>query len=517
MPFGPVAFENTSGDVLVPVYMTEFNAGPPDYSGTSRQMILGRALVGSMAASGAPVNIGSTNPNTVCGIGSIGAEQILYARQRNPLGEIWFLDVGAPAGAQASTGTLAFAGTATSGGALVRYIGGERYSVGVGTGDTAAIVAAAFVAVLAQGYTKFNTRMLAPITAAVATGGTATATSVTLTARHPGPETNALRIETGLDGDEVEIPGITVAITPMAFGAGDIDMAATLAKLGSQPYDWICGPYNTISQLNAMRDFLADSGSGRSAPLVGLLGHYTTHYEGNLSALTAFGMTRNDRHVSYAGTYQWPQAPWCVSAALGGEIAFLKNLGRSLANAIEISRPMQTRVLAGLRPPKDPNATFGLADRDSLLRNGISTFTATADGQMACDRIVTSYRVNPSGLSDRTWLDIEDIAIAAYAARYFRTKIQGTYPRCAFMEDNPANLQGVVTPTDLEQISVHAATDLHRAGIIRQLDLFVANLRIFPDYANDRANFYLPITAAAQLRIFAVNQTSYLDQDEAGI
>ena len=516
MPTGPVAFENTPSDVLVPAYMVEFNAGPPNYSGTSRQIVLGRALAGSPAAvANVPVNVGGQNPNAICGYGSMGAEQLLYARRRNPIGEMYFLDVGAPSGSPTpSAGAVAFTGTATSAGTITRYIGGERYDVNVAAGDAAAAVATAFAAAVGRGYTKFNVRMLAAVIAAV---DSTVASKVNLTARHAGTEANALRIEAGLDGDEDEVPGITVAITAMTGGTGDIDMAATLAKLGAQPYDWICGPYNTASQLDAMRDFLADSGNGRSAPLVGLLGHYTTQKEGNLSTLTAFGQTRNDRHVSVAGTYQWPQAPWCISAALCGEIAFLKNLGRSLATAVEIARPMQTRVLEGLRPPKDPNAIFAKADRDSLLRNGISTFTVTAGNQIACDRIVTSYRINPAGLSDRTWLDIEDVAIAAYAARYFRTKLLGTYPRCVFMENNPANLQGVVTPADLEGTSVHAATDLNRAGLIRQLDLFVANIRIFPDYANDRANFYLPLTAAAQLRIFAVNQTSFLDQATAGI
>lgn len=520
MPQGPVAFENTPADVLVPAFMVEFNAGPPNYSGTSRQVVIGRAVAASPAAlRGAPINVGSQNPNALCGLGSMGAEQILYARQQNPLGEMLFVDAtpAVAANPTAAAGAVVFAGAATSAGTITRYLGGERYDVNVAIGDTADIVAAAFVARFAQGYTKFNTRMLAPVTATVKTGGDAASTEVTLTARHPGTETNGWRIEAGLDGDEIEVPGITVTITPMAGGTGDVDMAATLAKLGSQNADWICGPYSSTAQLNVVRDFLSDAGSGRSAPLVGLLGHYTTHSQGNLSALTAFGQARNDRHVTVAGVYQWPQASWCVSASLGGEIAFLKNLGRSLANAIEIARPMQTRVLRGLRPPKDPNAIFGMADRDSLLRNGISTFTVTADGQIACDRIVTTYRVNASGLSDRTWLDIEDISIAAYCARYFRTKIQGTYPRSALMEDNPANLQGVVTPIDLEQTSVHAATDLHRAGLIRQLDLFVANIRIFADYANDRVNYFLPITAAAQLRINAVNQTSYLDQSDQGI
>lgn len=517
---GPVSFENTPSDVLVPAYMVEFNAGPPSYSGTSRQVILGRALPTSLVAlRGVLTNVGSQSPAGLCGLGSMGAEQILYARQQNPIGEILFLDTTSSLGAnpQAATGTLTFAGTATSSGTVTRYLGGERYDVNVATGDTADVVAAAFVARFAQGYTKFNTRMLAPVTAAVKAGGSAASTDVTLTARHAGSETNGWRIEAGLDGDESEVPGITVTIVPMANGVGEVDLAAVLAKLGTQNADWLCGPYNTAAQLNVVRDFLSDGGSGRSSPLVGLLGHYTTHKEGNLNDLTAFGQTRNDRHVTIAGLYQWPQASWCISASLCGEIAFLKNLGRSLATAIEIARPMQTRVLRGLRAPKDPNALFGMADRDSLYRNGISGFVQTADGQMACDRIVTTYRVNPAGLSDRTWLDIEDIAIAAYAARYFRTKLLGTYPRCTLAEDNPAGIQGVATPQDLEDTSVHAATDLYRAGLIRQLNLFIVNIRIFCDYQNDRANFFLPITAAAQLRVFAANQTSYLDQSDQGI
>lgn len=510
-----VAFNNTPGDVLVPIFMTEFNAGAPPYSGTSRQLILARALPGSIAAlAGVPINLGSQNPNAVAGLGSIGAEMILYARRRNPLGEIWFLDVGAPAGAVAAAGSITFTGTATSSGQVVRYIGGQRYSAVVANGDTAAAVAANFAADVQQGYSLFNTAMLSVVTAAV---DGSVAGKVNLVARHGGTESNALRIEAGLVGDEVEVPGITVAIGAMTGGAGDVVMSTVLAKLGTQPFDWICGPYNTVTQLNAVRDFLSDTGTGRSAPLVDLLGHYTSFYEGNLSSLTVFGQTRNDRHVTLLGTNQIPTPPWCVVAALCGEIAFRKNLGRSLREAVEIARPMQGLVLEGILPPKDPNAVFGYPDRDSLLRNGISTFTVTADRQIACDRIITTYQTNPAGLDDRTWLDIESIAISAYFARYFRQKVQGAYPRCAFMEDNPANLQGVVTPDDLIATSVHAATDCHRAGLIRQLDLFVANLICQPDYVNGRANFYLPITKASQLRVFAANQTMFLDQADQAI
>ena len=232
-----VAFSNTPGDVRVPIFMAEINAGPPAFSGNSRQIVFGRALaangpVATIAKPQKPINVGSTDPNALCGIGSIGAEMLLYARRRNPLGEIWFVDVGNPTGGVAALGGWTITGTATAAGTLVRFIGGERYEVGVGIGDTAAVVAAALVAVIGKGYTKFNRTMGAPVTAAV---DGVTAGKVVLTARHAGVEGNWISLHMGLDGDEVEVPGLTLTVTAMASGAGDADMAAALASLGAMP------------------------------------------------------------------------------------------------------------------------------------------------------------------------------------------------------------------------------------------------------------------------------------------
>ena len=77
---------------------------------------------------------------------------VAFARYHNPVGEIWAMDVGDPVGATAATGSIAITGTATASGSLVRYIGGERYSVGVAVGDTATVVGAALAAVIARGY-----------------------------------------------------------------------------------------------------------------------------------------------------------------------------------------------------------------------------------------------------------------------------------------------------------------------------------------------------------------------------
>ncbi|MEE7460685.1 hypothetical protein MFUR16E_04725 [Methylobacterium fujisawaense] len=516
MAASQVAFNYVPGDSRVPMFLAELNAGPPAYSGLSPQLIIAPCKTGSAAALfGKPYNAGGTDPNIVCGAGSIAAEMLLYARQRNPIGQIFVLDRGAVTSGSAAAGSVAFAGTATAGGTVTRYINGERYDANVALGDTAAVVAAAFAARVAKGYTKFNQLMAAPVTAAVTAGGTATATSVGLTANHPGTEGNAISVLAGLDGDESEVPGITLTVTPLTGGVGDADMAALLAKLGNSPFDFICAPYSTTAQLNAVRDFLAITGSGRASPMVGLDGHYFTAMSGNLSALTTFGAGRNDPHVTIIGINSVPQAPWVWAASLGGEVAMRKNLGRPLKQAIEIVRPMQNLVQAGLRPPLDPANDFDPTDQQSLLSTGISTWYRTADNEVALQRIITTYQTNAAGLPDIGFLDVEKVFGGVYVKRFMKNALLGAYPRSSMMEDNPQSIQGVVTPPQATACVIHAYEKLHGAGIVRQPDLFAQNVIVEFDYDNDRANFYLPVAVTAALRIFAVNETLFSDLTDA--
>ena len=500
-----VAFTNMPGDIRVPLFYAEVNAGPPPYSGLSRLILLGRKLAGASGLTAlTPRNVGSADPNALAGVGSMLADQLLWARWHNPTGEIWVMDVGDPVGASAATGTVAITGTATSAGTLTRYIAGERYSVGVAIGDSAATVATAFTAAVGRGYSKFNRRMGAPVTAVAATG------TVTLTARHTGVEGNGIRIEDGLDGDELEVPGLTVVVTPMAGGAGVVDMAAALAALGSTQFDWISSPYSSVAQLNAARDFLSDSGTGRWSPTVGLDGHYITINNGNLSAQTTLGAARNDRHTSILGVLNMPHPAWSIAAGAAGWIAFSKNLGRSLTEAVEIARPLQTLVVQGLRPPKALGDRWGLADRDSLYHNGISAFSVNADGSVALERVVTTYQFNAYGQPDIAFLDIESIAIAAYVKRYLKTVITSTYPRHVLRDDNPLGSQGVATVAQIRATLIHAYTQLATvACIVEKPDLFAQFLIVERSSDPNRVNVYFPTDQANQLRVFATNVTLF--------
>lgn len=506
-----VAFNNMPGDIRVPLFYAEVNAGVPPYSGTSRLLLIGRKLAGGSATPMTARNLGSSDPTTLFGAGSMLADMAIAARWHNPVGEIWVLPVTDPAGAVAATGTIAITGTATAAGTLVRYIAGERVSAPVAIGDTAAVVATNLVAAIGRGFTKYGRAMSHPVTASASTG------TVTLTARHAGTEGNAIRVEAGLDGDEVDPAGLTVTIASATLtgGSGDIDMATALASLGAEPFDWIAGPYASTAHLNAVQSFLSDSGSGRWSPTVGLDGHYITYLNGNLSTLTSFGAGRNDRHVTIKGALNSPNTPWLHAAIDGAITAFSKNLGRSISEAVEIARPLHTLVKQGIRPPKASSDRWAVADRDSLYRNGIAADVVRADGRVAIDRMVTTYRSNDWGQPDITFLDVETLAIAAYVKRYLKTRITSLYPRHVLKDDNPRNVQGIVTPKQIRAALIHAYRELFEAGLVEKPELFAQYLIVERSGDPNRVNAYLPVDVANQFRVFAANITIFPELNES--
>lgn len=496
-----VAFNNMPGTIRVPLFYAEINAGVAPFAGGSRQVLIGHKLSGGSATVGALVNLGGSNPNVLFGQGSMLAEQALFARRMDPTGEIYCLPIAEPSGGAAAAGAIAITGAATAAGVLTRFIGGERVSVAVASGDSAATVAARLNAAINAGYTKFNRAMKFAVSSTVSTG------TLTLTARHAGELGNAIRIESDLEGPEPDAPGLTVTVTAMADGAGTVDLAAALALLGSAPADWISGPFATTTQLNAVRDFLSDAGSGRNAPTVQLGGFYTTAISGNLSTVTSFGQGRNDRHVSIEAANNAPNTPWARAAALNGAIARSKNLGVSISEAVEISRPLQTIILEGIKPPKSLIDRWGQADLESLFQSGLAGCTVDASGQVRISRVCTTYQKNAFDQPDATFLDVETYAQGEYIRRYLRHAVEANFPRHVLKDENPRNLQGVATPVSIGNVVDHAYKELCDWGIAENFDLFVKSRIVERSSDANRVNVFIPADVANQLKVFAANIT----------
>ncbi|SEQ48595.1 Mu-like prophage tail sheath protein gpL [Faunimonas pinastri] len=503
-----VAFNQMPSDMRTSLFFAEFNAGAAPYSGKSTQVLIGHMLTGGAATLGKLQILSSRDPNGLFGAGSTLADQAQFARWHDPVGAIYVLPVAEPDGAVKAAGTLTFTGPATASGTLVRYVAGEAVSIAVAAGDTATAIATRFAAAVAKGYTRFSRKMAFPVTATVA------GAVVTLTARHGGSVGNQIRVESGLDGDEVDPTGVTVTVVQPTGGSGEVDMAAALALIGNAEATWIASPFNSVAHLDAVKDYLSNSGSGRWSPTVQKQGHYTTAMDGTLATLTAFGAVRNDPHATVLGIYNSPHPLWCVTAALNGRIALSKNMGAAVTEAIEIARPLQTLSLDGIRAPKDENDRWAQSDRQSLYENGIAGFTVAADGTVQLERICTTYQVNAYGTADTTWLDVETLAISMYVGRYLRQRVEETYPRHALKDENPRGIQGIVTPADAKATIVHAYAELcNLAGICENLDVFADALIVERSSDSCRLNAYIPVDVTNQLRVFAANVTVFLQFD----
>ncbi|MBN9453255.1 MAG: hypothetical protein J0I42_15005 [Bosea sp.] len=496
-----VAFNAIPGNLRVPLFYAEFNSAGSPFSGYSRQVLVGHKLSGGIASVGSLINIGGFDPRLLFGNGSMLCDMALYAREMDPVGEIYALALAEPNTPTAASGTVVFSGTATSAGTMARWIAGEMVSIAYAVGDTAATLAARFAAAVNAGYVKFNKAVLFPVTTGVSTG------TVTLTARHGGTIGNSIRIDTDLDPGYSDPAGITITHgAALTSGAGVVDFAAALALLGSSPAEWIAAPFVTSTQLDAARAFLADTGSGRWAPLQQMHGHYTTVMDDTLANLTSFGNGRNDRHATIVGVRNAPHPPWCWAAAVNGALGFSKNLARPITEAVEIARPLQTIVLNGLRAPKAQTDRWSVTDRQSLYSNGIAACVVRADGQVAIDRLVTTEQKNAFNQPDATFLDVETLAQSAYVGRYMRNVVESNFPRHVLKDDNPRNLQGVVTPKAARDVLIHAYGELcDVAGICEGKDRFARDVIVERSSDPNRLNAYLPVDTANQLRVFAAN------------
>jgi phage tail sheath gpL-like len=496
----PVAFNRVNGATRVPFWYAEVNSGVSYFAGNSKHLVIGQKLVGGTAAANVPRIVRANDSSAQFGAGSMLAQMVRTAKKNNPQGEIWALPLADPTGT-AATATLALAGTLTPG-ILVAYVEGERVAITVTPSDTPATLATALAAAINAGFVDLQGQGNNFASTAAVSGGT----SVVLTANHKGTQGNFLSVDKDLVGDEGPNAAL-ITITAFAGGTGVPDITAGLAACGQTEFDMISMAYADTTSLNTMQSFLG----GRWDPSQQLYGHCFTANFGNLSAQSTLGAGRNDPHMSVMGVQSSPTPPWVWAAAIGGQVQLHKNLGFSLKQAGEISRPMHTLALLGVKPPKNASLQWDSDDRNTLYYDGISGFFVARDGTVCIDRLISTYQTNAWGSIDTTFLDIEPLYQTAYSLRYFRQRMTAKHARDAIVPDNPGAVQGFTTLADLKADEIHAYADLVGAGVMKNLQLFADSLVLEQGSDPNRINNYLPFDVVNQLRIFAVNATTFLN------
>jgi len=488
-----VQFNNVPPNTLVPFTWFEFNSGGTPSNSPSVCLLVGQMTSSGVAAAGVPYGPIQSEADA---IKQFGANSMLVGMYDVALAnasvgdEIWALPIADPSGA-AAAGSVLFTAPGVTGTALLEVMG-RLITWQVNASDAATAICANAVAAV-------NAANL-PIVATV--DGT-TAAKMDLVAKHLGTLGNNIAVSL-VTNQPNALAAANATIVALTGGTGVPALTTPLANLGSVAFDWIASPYGDATSLGAFQTLLNDQ-NGRWSSAEQIYGHHTTVNAGNLSTQTTLGATRNNQHETIMGVQFFRTPPWEWAAALGGaEVA-------NLSATPNLSLPMQTIVLQNVLPPFDRTKWWQTSDRQALYSAGIAAFTVNTSGNVVIDRMVTTYKTDPEGALDQTFMEINAMAQGMFALRYLRTQVQAQHGRKAFAADNPGAVSTIVTPTDIQATLIHAYNDLVNFGVAQNAAAFAANLVVQANATNPkRCDTYLPLFLVDQLIIFAANVTAFL-------
>lgn len=283
----------------------------------------------------------------------------------------------------------------------------------------------------------------------------------------------------------------------MAGGLTNPTLDTALANLGDQPFDFIVSPYTDTASLNALRDLLGDK-NGRWSYASQLYGHVFAAQRGTLATLATAGNARNNQHETILGFDDSPSPAWIWAADLAGTAA--------VALRADPGRPLQTLTLStALAPPLA--SRFELGERNTLLWDGISTFTVQSDGTVALENVITTYQQNAFGSPDDSYLEVETLFLLMYVLRAQRALVTSKYARVKLAADGTRFAPGsaIVTPKIIKADLIAQYQELEYAGFVQDAEAFARELIVEKNGSNpNRVDVLWPGTLINQLRIFAL-------------
>jgi phage tail sheath gpL-like len=494
-----VAFNNIPGNVRVPFFHVEVRPGGTPYISNARLLLPAQKLSTGDAPANEPVLMRDGTEDMLFGVGSMASRAYRAARRNAPLQEIFVLPLDDLGAGVAATGKIDVTDTLSAPAAVAIYIAGTRVRLGVLSSDADSDIATNLAAAI-------NADTSLPLTAAV---NGSTDTQVDLTARHKGTLGNFIQVDFGSIVNDGPLASTFLSITAMTGGSGDPDLQTAFGNLGDDEFDFIASPYSDATNLGRVQDLLNDT-SGRWSYLSQLYGHYFTVHNGTVGELSTFGNTLNSSHLSVLPMRKFRSMPEEVAAAYGAQAAL------HLQTAPEVSRPLQSLELVGIKPSLTRSEWLTKADRQTLYFDGVSGYYVHRDGSVRIDRVVTTYQTNVWGDPDWSYLDVETMFQLIYAIRHLRTKITSTFPRHGLTQDNVAGLDELVDPDQIRETVIHAASELVSLGVIENLSAFIAALDIeIPLTDPNRVDVGLSLDHVNQLRIFAAAITSFTQMPQA--
>jgi phage tail sheath gpL-like len=484
-----IPFKQIPQNIRVPLFYAELdNSHANTALANQRALIIGQITSTGIATPNVPIiSSGVSDAAVQGGVNSMLALMTSAYRANDTFGEVWYLPLSDAAGATAATGSIAFTAAPTANGTLSLYIAGQLVTVPVTSSMTTANIATAVS-------NAINLIPAMPVTASVTTS------TVTLTADNKGLAGNDIDVRVnyqGTAGGEFTPTGLTFTITAMASGATNPTLTTALGNLLDMPFDFIVCPYTDTTSLDALKGFLNDT-TGRWSWQQQVYGHVFTANRGTFASQTTLGLARNNQHETIMGFNDSPTPNWQWAAALAGAAA--------VSLRADPATPLQTVVLNGvLAPPLQ--SRFNLSSRNTLLFDGISTFTVAQDGTVAIENLITTYQTNSFGAPDNSYLEVETMFTLMFVLRDMMTMVTSKYSRVKLAADGTRFAPGsnIVTPSIIKADIIAEYQTLEFNGFVQNSKAFAQGLIVAQNANNpNRIDVLWPGVLIDQLRIFAL-------------
>ena len=479
-----ISFNSVPNNLRIPFVTAEFDSSQASQGNADLNyagLIIGQKMSSGTGVANSLVRV--TNDTQLIGIGGRGSmihRQAIAWFASNESTELWvgILDDD-PSGVKALA-ALVFSGTATASGVMALYLGGNRVTAGVTSGDAASTVATTVAAAI-------NANEDLPVTATVSAG------TVTVTAKNAGTHGNDFDIRANFQDGDSTPAGVTLAISEMSSGAGNPSLSNLIASMGDEWYNIITQPYTDATNISAIEAEMAR----RFDPLRQIDGVAITSASGTFSALTTLGNSRNSSGSSIiAQPAAKPLTPPCEHAA---EVAAVV----ALYGQIDPARPLHTLPLVHTVAPKD---TFTNEERNMLLYDGIGTTKVGAGDVVQLEGIITTYQKNAAGADDDSYLYVSTMLTLMLIRYTWRVRMQTKYPRHKLADDGTqfGPGQAVMTPSLGRAEAYGWFRDHEEQGHVENFDQFKAQLVVERNSNNkNRLDFYLPPDLINQLIVTA--------------
>lgn len=299
--------------------------------------------------------------------------------------------------------------------------------------------------------------------------------SILFTFKHKGSFGNYVRVEKNARPGERDPIGVAVNIEK-SLGSGDHKITGDIAKnIRDLEFNFLVFPYgDTLKEnysgeigndlISLLQERWSEDLQLDGVVIVGDNSDLTV--SANAEKIKKRALSLNQYNICLE-TFEATQTP--IFEALAAKAGVL-----AAEAQLDPARPFQTLPVIGIMPPK-PEKRLKKAQREGLLRAGISTNPVGIDGKIRVEVTVTTQTRGGNGANDNSYRYLNTVLILSRLRYDLRNFLLRKYPRHKLADDGTqfAPGQPIVTPGMIKSAIVGLARDWENNGLVENVDAFI--------------------------------------------